>query len=172
MSSRLSAMVMVTGALLFPSLMADSAAAGVGGKNYFTIVSFLDFINGDCFQFEDDNTFIASNGLIIGEWSEEGILFFDYFEVTIDSPENPVYTFIEVLGGKVIAGKIETDDGDSGFFAGFESERICAYPARRPGNKQPGRTASPESEPAGQCCGGLYEAMNAPADAHRPMNSR
>ncbi|MBI1348141.1 hypothetical protein GC163_17845 [bacterium] len=151
-----------------------TASADIGGKNYFTIVMFLDFFNTDCFQFTDDNDFIASFGLITGEWSEESIFFFSYYEVEIESPENPVYTMLDFMGGRFIAGKIETDDGDSGFFAGIESERVCAYPARQPGNKSSRKTVAPTVDEEPQCCGGggLYEALTSPADASRPMNTR
>lgn len=173
MLSRLSALAIVCGAMLLPLATPQVASADVSGKNYFTIVMFLDFLNTDCFQFNDDDTFVASFGLITGEWSEESILFFSFYEVEIESPENPLYTFLEFAGGRFIAGKIETDDGDSGFFAGIESERICAYPARRPGDKSPKRTDAAIADEEPLCCGGgLHEVLMTPADASRPMNSR
>jgi|GEM_PF-4036249 len=173
MLSRLSALMILCGALLLPLAAPQTASADISGKNYFTIVSFLDFFNTDCFQFNDDDTFVASFGLITGEWSEESIFFFSYYEVEIESPENPLYTMIEFMGGRFIAGKIETDDGDSGFFAGIQSERICAYPAREPGKKNSRRTAATADAEEPQCCGGgLYEALSTPADAVRPMNMR
>jgi hypothetical protein len=139
------------------------------GKSYFTFVFFADFLNGDCFKFNSDESFVASYGLLIGEWSEEsvGILFFSFtwYEVAFDSPENPLFTLIALMDGKVILGKIDTDDGDSGFFLGIESQ-ICEYPARVPGKKAK-RTAA-DAEPA--CCGMALDKLFAPADAAQPAN--
>lgn len=152
-------------ALCFCFASPQSASADPSGKSYFTGVIFADILGNDCYTFNDDGTFVASFGLITGEWTEESILFLlTYYEVTIDSPDNPVFTLLDFMDGMFIAGKIETDDGDSGYFAGIES-MICAIPAR-PAAKKTAATQEP-------CCGAaLQAAFESPVDASRPANRR
>uniref|UniRef100_A0A7C2NY54 Uncharacterized protein n=1 Tax=Schlesneria paludicola TaxID=360056 RepID=A0A7C2NY54_9PLAN len=164
------------GVLIAASLLGglpNEASAGIGGKSYFTFVKFADLGNTDCFRFEEDGTFVASYGLIVGEWSEEGLLFFTYYEVEIDSPENPLFTVIEFMDGMLIVGRIETDDGDSGFFVGIES-MICDIPARPTGRTPTSKTDSRADDAhAPACCGaGLETAIGPPVDATRPSNAR
>lgn len=111
----------------------------VEGRSYFMLVSFADFFNGDCFKFEEDNFFQASYGLIVGEWSYESETFallftVNYVEVDVLSASEATITCITALDNRVIVGKIETNDGDGGFFLGVESD-ICEFPARVPEDK-------------------------------------
>lgn len=180
MSPKLGRWVVVFLTLVIGLAGPQPAAASPEGESYLTFVFFADFLNGDCFKFNDDGTFEASYGLITGEWTEEEItilLFFTfpYYEVTVESPENPVFTlvdlgdYIDVGDLKIVAGAIETDDDDSGFFLGIGS-RICRYPARVPGQRVSLAQSSPAAS-AAECCGaGLEQIFMPPADASRPAN--
>jgi hypothetical protein len=112
----------------------DVNEVDVEGRSYLTIFSFAQITNGDCFEFKEDGDFIASFGLIIGEWTNESetiALFFtvNFVEVEILSATDATITAITALDNRIIAGKVDTDDGDSGFFIGVESD-ICAFPAK------------------------------------------
>lgn len=120
------------------------AQADPSGKSYTTLEFISIFGNWDCYRFEDDGTFISTYGLILGEYEQNDICLFSLpiigcvfdipaYEVTIQSPSNPVYTVLDVSDFlptfPIIIGTIATDDDDQGFFLGFESP-ICRYPAR------------------------------------------
>ncbi len=119
----------------------------VAGRDYFVFLSFAGFFNGDCMQFGEEDEFTASNGLIIGTWSIESetvALFFtiNFVEVEILSATDAKITAITALDNRILAGMIETDDGDGGFFVGIESD-ICAVPAKT----TPALAPIPESRP-------------------------
>lgn len=132
-----------------------AAPADVKGKQYLVLEFISFFGNWDCYRFEDDDTFISTYGLILGEFETEELCLFeilgiclfsiDTYVVTIDSPSNPKYTAIDLSdflpGVEIILGGIETDDDDQGFFIGLKSS-ICAYPARCC-PKPPERTPTP-----------------------------
>lgn len=112
----------------------DLNEVDVAGRSYLTVVSFIDLFNGDCFQFGEDDEFTGSMGLLIGTWepdSETFALFFTVNFVTVEllSATEATITAITAFDNAIIVGLIETDDGDGGFFLGFES-MICAFPAR------------------------------------------
>ena len=111
----------------------------VENRSYLTFTFFADIFNDDCFFFGEDDEFTASFGLIIGEWSLESetiALFFtiNYVEVDILSATEATITGITALDNRILVGKIETNDGDNGYFLGIESQ-ICDFPARKPGNE-------------------------------------
>lgn len=124
----------------------DLNQVDVAGKNYVTLVFFEMFLTADCYQFEKDNTFVGTQGLLVGEWSNESmtivvipvILEFtiNYVEVKLVSPENPVITCITVASDKLMIGTLMNDEEDSGFFVGIQAPK-CRRPGRVTGELKP-----------------------------------
>ncbi len=134
----------LTLALVFLAAPRDAAAidlneVDVAGRSYLTLVSFIDLFNGDCFEFGEEDEFTGSMGLLIGTWepdSETFALFFTVNFVTVEllSATEATITAITAFDNALIVGLIETNDGDGGFFLGFES-MICDFPARSPSDE-------------------------------------
>ena len=112
----------------------DLNEVDVSDRNYLAFVIFGGIFNPDCYYFGDDDSFTASYGLILGEWSAESETFalfftFNYVEVEILSATEATITCITAMDNTILLGLIETDDDDMGFVIGIESE-MCRVPAR------------------------------------------